>query len=139
MVVGWGTDDVLVAALDDEQMPILDTCDEPHAVVAKVAVQVFHQLVGVFGRQMAAMMVFDAPVGQTDDVAAYGHVVGLHLVADGGGFQGAASFIHLVKVVAHDGGVGHFRPRRESFGHRDEAACAPIAGKQVHERCVGIL
>ena len=34
MVVGWGTDDMLVAAFDDQQMTILDACDELHTLTA---------------------------------------------------------------------------------------------------------
>ena len=38
MVVGWGTDDVLGAATDDEEVTVLDAGDKAYALAALLAV-----------------------------------------------------------------------------------------------------
>ena len=98
-----------------------------------------HQFTGIVGRKMPAMVVLDASVGQADDVASCGHVVGAHLIADGRRFERSAPLIHLVQVVAHDGSVGHLASRREAFRYGDKAPVAPLPCQQVHVWCVGVL
>ena len=43
VIMGWGTSDVLVAALDYQQMAILYACDEFHPVAALTLVDGFSQ------------------------------------------------------------------------------------------------
>ena len=114
-------------------------CDEAHAVVAQVLVERGHQLPGIVGGEMSAMMVLDASVRKADDVAADGHVVGAHLISDGGRLEWSAALVHLVQVVAHDGGVGHLAAWRESFGHGHQTAGASFPGEHVDVWGVGIL
>ena len=100
---------MLVAALDDEQVAVLDAGYQLHALVAERLVQRQDEPGAFLGGQMPSVVVHDAAVGQRDDVAAHGHVVGAHLVAYRGGLEWPAALVHLVEVIAQDGGVGHFR------------------------------
>ena len=128
-------------------MAILDATDElhPFAALALVdglgqrLVQIVDQHAGILRLQVTAVMGDDLAIFKGDDVTAYGEVVGLHVVADAGSLQRSAALVHLVQVVAQDGGVGHLTARRESFRHGDESARAAVLCEKVHHGLVGSL
>ena len=116
MVVGWGADDMLVAAFDDQQMAVLDACDELHTLttltfvdrLSQLFVQIVNQHTGIFRFQIATVMSDDLAVSESNDVAADGKVVISHLIADAGSFQRTTALIHLIQVIAENGCIGHF-------------------------------
>ena len=63
-------------------------------------VQVVNEQAGIIGLEIAAVVGDNLAVGQRDEVAADGEVAGLHLVADGGGLERAATLIDFIEVVA---------------------------------------
>ena len=140
MVVGWGTDNVLVATLDHQQMAILNARDKLHALTAlpfvdglgQCLVQVFYQHISILRLQISAVVSDYLAVFQRDDVTANGHIVVGHLVAYRCSLQGSASFIYLVQVIAENSRVGHFRPRWKSFRNRHQSACTSLASQSVH-------
>jgi hypothetical protein len=147
MVVGWGTNNILRASLDDKQVTILNTGDELDALTALFAVdggcqftiQIIYELGSILGLQVAAIMGNDFPIGYADDVTAQGQVVIGHLIAYAGCLKGTPPFIDLTEVVTQNGGVGHLRPRGEPFGNGDEPAAASLACQTVHHGFVGSL
>src|SRR5574344_54880 len=139
MVMGWGTHDVLVATADYQQMSILDARDKLYTVIAQMFIQIFDEHIAVFRLQITAVVRQDSAVAQRDDVAADGHVVRAHVIADGSSFQRTSALIYLVQVVAHDGGVRHLTARYESLRHRDESPRASFLRHAVHGRSLGIL
>ena len=147
VIVGWGTNNVLRAPFDDQQVAILDACNELHPLASltfvdglgQLLVQVFDEYVGILRFQIASVVGDDLAVFQRDDVTAYGHIVVSHIVAYGGCLQWSATFIHLVQVVPQDGCVGHFAARREPLGHCDESPCAPFTCQLVHHGFACIL
>ena len=104
MVVGWCTDDVLVATLDDQQMAVLNTADEFDALatltlvdgLGEVLVQVIYQHAGIFCLQIATVVCDDFPILKSDDIAADGKVVVSHFIAYRCSLQGSATFVNLI-------------------------------------------
>ena len=133
---------MLVATTDNEQMAILDACDEKYSVapivfhdvgvVAEVLIQEFNQLVAVLSLKVATIMSNDDAIVHGNDIAAQGEVARLHFVADGGCFQRSPTFIDDVEVVAEDSRVGYLRTRQISFGHSNQSAAATLACQQIH-------
>ena len=147
MIVGWGTDDVLIAALDHQQMAILDASDESHAFTALTLVdglgqrlvQIVYQHAGILRFQIAAVVRDDLVVFYRDDITADGKVVLRHLVAYRCSLQGAATFVHLIQIIAQNSRIGHLRSGRESLGHRHQSSTAAFACQLVHHGFMGIL
>ena len=81
MVVGWGACHVLVATSYYKQVSVLYALDEHHTVVAQLLVQQVDELLAVVGSKVSAVVVLYLAVGNADDVAAQGEVVGPHVVA----------------------------------------------------------
>ena len=111
MVVGWGACHVLVATSYYKQVSVLYALDEHHTVVAQLLVQQVDELLAVVGSKVSAVVVLYLAVGNADDVAAQGEVVGSHVVAYRSGFQWSATFIYLVHVIAKYGGISHLAAR----------------------------
>ena len=147
MIVRRGADDVLVAALDDEQMAILDARDELHALAAftlvdglgQMLIEILDQHVAVLRLQITAIVSDNLTVFQRDDIAANGKVIVGHLIAYRCSLQRATSFVHLIQVVAENSRICHLGAWRESLGHRDEPSATTVAGQLVHHRLTGIL
>ena len=107
MIMGWGTDDVFVTALDNQQMAILDAGDKLHALAAlpfvdglgQCLVQVFYQHIGILRFQISSVMGNDLAISQCDDITADGEVIICHLIADAGSFQRSASFINFIQII----------------------------------------
>lgn len=96
---------ILVTALDDKQMAILDARDKLHdarILAGELLVQILDEHISVFRLQVAAVVGYDDAVVYIDDVAAQGEIVRTHLVADAGSLQQSASLVNLILVVAHD-------------------------------------
>ena len=59
--MGWGTDDMLVTALDNEQMAVLDACNEFHAFetltlvdgLGQLFIQILYQYITVSGLKVS--------------------------------------------------------------------------------------
>ena len=81
VVVRRSAHHMLVAAAYHQQVAVLDAGYQLHALVAERLVQRQDEPGAFLGGQMPSVVVHDATVGQRDDVAAHGHVVGAHLVA----------------------------------------------------------
>ena len=139
MVVRRSTLNVLVAVLYDEQVAILNACDELDVFIAQLLVKIFDECVAVFCFQVSAVVVLYASVGKSYDVATHGKVVRLHLVAYRCSLKRSAAFIDLVEVVAKYCGVGNLAARVKALGHRHHAAAASLACKKIHVWGVGIL
>ena len=96
---------ILVTALDDKQMAILDARDKLHdarILAGELLVQILDEHISVFRLQVAAVVGYDDAVVHIYDVAAQGEIVRTHLVADAGSLQRSASLVNLILVVAHD-------------------------------------
>lgn len=91
---------MLVATLDDQEVTVLDARNKFDTLVAEVLLEILDEQVALLGRQVAAMMIFDLAVLYADEIASHGHVVRLHVVADAGGFEGAAAFVDLMLVIS---------------------------------------
>ena len=76
--------------------------------LCEVLVQIVDEHAGIVGLEVTAIVGDYPAVFEGDDVTADGEVVGTHLVADGGCFQGTAAFVDFVQVIAEDSGVGYF-------------------------------
>lgn len=147
MIVRRVTDDVLVAAFDDEEVPVLDACDELHALAAfllvdglcKVLVEVIDEDCRILSLQIPTVVSDNLSVLQGDDVTANGHVVVGHFIAYAGSLQRSAAFIDLIKVVAKNGGVGNLRTRGKPLRYCNEASAASFACQPVHHGLVSIL
>ena len=108
MVVGRGTDDVLVSAFDDQQMSILNACDEFHTLApftfvdgfSQRLVQIVYQYAGIVCLQIAAIVRNDLAVVKRDNVATDGKVIVGHFVTYRCCLQRAATLIYLIQVVA---------------------------------------
>ena len=147
MVVGWGADDVLRTALDDQQVAILNACDEFDALatltfvdgLGEVLVQVINEHAGIVRFQITAIMRDNLAVLERDDIAADGEVVVGHFVANRGSLEWTAAFVHLIQIVTKNGGIGHLRAWRKPFGHGHQSSTAAFAGQLVHHGFMGIL
>ena len=147
VIVRGCTDNVLVAALDDEQVAVLYAGDETDTLAAQlpvdglgqVLIEIINEHAGILCLQVAAVVGQYLVVLQRDDVAAQGQVVVGHLVADGCCLKGAAPFVDLVEVVAQNGRVGHLRAWLEAVGYGSQASGASHPGQHVHIGCLGIL
>ena len=62
-------------------LSVLYALDEHHTVVAQLLVQQVDELLAVVGSKVSAVVVLYLAVGNADDVAAQGEVVGPHVVA----------------------------------------------------------
>ena len=120
-------------------MAILYAGEELHAVIAELLVEIVNEHGAVFCREMASMVIKYLPVGKSDDIAAYGHIVGSHLISDAGSLKRTSTLIYLVEVVAQYGGVCHLAAWAVSVGDGDESAASPFLCQQVHIWCVGVL
>ena len=133
---------ILVSALDNQKVAILDAGDKLHdawILAGKFLVEVLDEHVGVFCLQVTAIMCHDDAIVHVDDVAAQGKVVRTHLIAYAGSLQRSASLVNLVLVVAHDRAVSYLRTRMESIWHGNESSCLALLGKHIHIGFVGVL
>ena len=130
---------MLVATADNQQVAILDACNEEHPVVAETVIEMADEHLALFGGEMTAVMVLDFPVEQGDDIAAEGQVVGTHLIADAGSLKRSPALIDLVKVVAENGGVGHLAAGTIPLGHGEQSSATSVTGQPVHALRVHIL
>ena len=86
--MGWGTSDVFVAALDDQQMAILNSADEFHAFAtlafvdgfSEVFIEIVNQYTGIIRLKIATVMGDNLAVLQSDDITANGEVIIRHFV-----------------------------------------------------------
>jgi len=131
--------DVLVTALDDQEVAILDASVEVHTVRVEVLLQVLYQNVRLLRLQATAGVVLQQRTIEADEVAAQGQVIVGQGHPDAGSLQGAAALVDLVLVVAQDAAVGHLAARVEADGHGLQHAAPAVAGQEVEVRRVGIL
>ena len=116
MVVGWGTYNVLITALDNQQMAILNAGDELHTLAAlafvngvgKVFVEVINQYACILSLQITPIVGDNLAIFEGDDVTADGKIVVCHFVTNAGSLQRTATFVHLVQVISQNGCVCHF-------------------------------
>ena len=128
-------------------MAILDAGDELDALTAlplvdglgQCFVQVIDEHACIISLQITTVVGDNLAVFEGYNITANGEVVVCHVVADAGSLQWAATLVHLVQVIAEDGGVGDFRARREPFWNCDEASAATFPCQPVHVFGTGIL
>jgi hypothetical protein len=72
VVVGWGTDYVLVASLDDQQMTILDAGIEVNTLVGEVFVEVVDERCSLLSFEATAGMILEEVTLDADKVATQG-------------------------------------------------------------------
>ena len=131
--------DVLVTALDNQQVAILDAGVDVYALRVEVLLQVLYQDVRLLRLQSAAGVVLQQRAIEADEVAAQGQVVVGQGHPDAGSLQGATALVDLVLVVAQDAAVGHLAARVEAVGHGLQHAAPAVAGQKIEVRRVGIL
>ena len=131
--------DVLVAALHDQQVAILDAGVEVDAVGVEMLFQVIDQDVALLRLQASARVILQQVALEAHKVATQCQVVVGQGYAYAGSLQGAPSLVDEVLVVAQDAAVGHFAARMETVGDGLEHATTAIAGQEVEVWRIGIL
>ena len=131
--------DVLVAALHDQQVAILDAGVEVDAVGVEMLFQVINQDVALLRLQASARVILQQVALEAHKVATQCQVIVGQGYAYAGSLQGAPSLVDEVLVVAQDAAVGHFAARMESVGDGLEHATTAIAGQEVEVWRIGIL
>ena len=139
MVMGWGTYDMLVTSLDDQQVAVLYTSNESHPVTAQVFIQIFNEDAGIICFQISPIMGDNLSILQSDDITTDGKVIISHLIAYRSSFQRTASLIYLVKVIAENGSVGNLRTGREALGYSDQPPGTTFLCQLLHVLWTGIL
>ena len=145
--MGWGTDDVLRASLDDQQVAILDARDKLHTLAtltfvdgfSEVLVQVFDEYIGILRLEITTVVGDDLAIFERDDITTDGEVVVSHLVADRGRFEWPSAFVHLIQIVTQNGSIGHLRAWGESLRNGHQSSAAAFTSQLVHHRFMGIL
>ena len=133
------TINLLVASLDDQQMAILHTRMKLHPLIAEMLLQVFHQDIGILGRDMTCRMVFQDVAFNAHDVASHRHITRLKLHPNTGGLQRATALVHLREVIAHHGHIGYLASRMKAIGHGDKFPRPTLACQHIHIRSMRVL
>ena len=147
MIMGWGADDMLRAALDDQQMAILDTSDEFYTLASltfidgfsKVLIQIFDEYIGILGLKITTVVSDNLAISECDDITADGKVVVSHLVANRGCLEWTTSFVYLIQIIAKNSGISYLRSWRESLRNRNQSSTATFTSQLVHHGLMGIL
>ena len=147
MIMGWGASNMLVAALDYQQVAILYARNKLYALAALTLVyglgqgfvQIVNQQAGIFCFQITTVMRNNLTVLQVDNVTAKCQIVVGHLVAYRGCLQWSATLVHLIQVVTQNRCVSHLATWRKSLGHRNQSPAASLLSQLVHHRLRRIL
>ena len=107
----------LVSAFYYQQMPVLHTRMETHALITQMLLQIFHQHIGFFGRNMSRRMVLDSISFNADNITAHRHFTRLQVYTDTCRFQRAASLIYFRQVIAQNGHIGNLTAGMKSVGN----------------------
>ena len=130
---------MLVAAFDNQQVPILNACIEVDTLRAKLFLKEANQHVAFFRLKPSAGMVLQEIAFEANQVAAKGKVVFSKFHTDACCLERSSAFIDKVLVVAEDAGVGNLASGMEAVGNGLKQAVASVLCQPVEMRCVGIL
>ena len=108
---------MLVAALDDQQVPILNACIEVEALRAKLFLKEANQHVAFFRLKPSAGMVLQEIAFETNQVATKGKVVFSEFHTDACCLKRSSAFIDKVLVITEDAGVGNLATGMEAVGN----------------------
>ena len=88
MIMGWGTDDILITTFDDKQMAILNASDKLYSLTTltfidgfcEILIQISDEYVSILGLEISSVMGDDLTVFESDDITANGKIIICHLV-----------------------------------------------------------
>ena len=121
-------------------MAILDAADEFYTIAAlflvdglgESLVEIIDEYAGILRLEVTAIMRDNLTVLECDNIATDGEVIISHLIAYRCGFQRSSSLVHLVQVIAEDGGVGNLAARRKTLGNGNQTATTACLCQAVH-------
>ena len=138
-VVRGSAGNALVATLNHEQMAVLNTRVEAHAVVTKSCLKRLDEFVGFFRRNVSRRVILDAVFCDADDVATKGEFTGLEFNTDTCSFERTATFIHFIQIITEHRHIRYLATRMESGRHSHQAPRAPLTCQLVHKGSVSRL